>query len=284
MNWIIGLLFSLVYVVLALFLAFWGGIQGPRLFPYFELGYLIIALGLWWWLCFFIPRRKPKSPALGLSLCGVGIVVLLMLASYASLDPLLRREMNQTQQLTDATQVFNVQDEPLLFADGAPIGVRLKYSIRFPDSNKFSQTPFLYAQNNPPHIIGWTVVGETTDPPMQAVPGKADAAAHEIAYVPPASRRYVQGTVYSITVDLLPDFLVLSADRGNVCISRYAISPDVLQKLLTTGSDTAYLITISGTNFRGPTRNRYNLKTFYDDALQSGGSPCQFRNGRIWFQ
>jgi hypothetical protein len=283
MNWLIGLLFTLVYMFLALILAIWGGTEGPRLFPYFEFGYLMVALGVWWWLCFFLPRRKRKSPALALSLCGVGIAMLLVLASFASLDPLLRREMTQSQELADATQVFNVQDQPLLLAESAPIGVRLKYSVRFPDNNNFWQTPFLYAQNNPRHIIGWSSVGETIEPPMQTKPGSEDALLREIAHVPSATRRYVQGTVYTITMDLIPDFLVLSADRSKVCINPYATSTDTVQKLLTTDSDTTYLITVAGTNYRVPTQNRYSLKTFYDSALQAGASPCQYRDGRIAF-
>jgi len=284
MNWVIGLLFTLVYMLLALFLAtFWGVRAGPRLFPYFELGYLIVALGVWWWLCFFLPRRKVKFTALALSLCGAGIAMLLVLVSFASLDPLLRWEMSRSQELADATQVFNVQDQPLLFAEGAPIGVRLKYSIRFPDSNNFWQTPFLYAQNNPPHIIGWSAVGQTIDPPMQTKSGSAEPLTREIAHVPTATRRYVQGTVYGVTIDLIPDFLVLSADRSKVCVNPYAISPEILQKLLTTDSDTTYLITVSGTNYRVPTQNRYSLKAFYDSALQAGASTCRYRNGSIWF-
>lgn len=284
MNWLIGLLFTLVYMFLALFLAtFWGVRAGPRFFPYFVLGYLIVALGVWWWLCFFLPRRKVKSAALVLSLCGVGIAMLLVLASFASLVPLLRREMTQSQELADATQVFNVQDQPLLFAEGAPIGVRLKYSIRFPDSNNFWQTPFLSAQNNPPHIIGWSAVGQTIEPPMQTKSGREDALLREIAHVPSAAGRYAQGTVYTITIDLIPDFLVLSTDRSKVCVNPYAISTEILQKLLTTDSDTTYLITVAGTNYRVPTQNRYSLKTFYDSALQAGASPCQYRDGRITF-
>ena len=283
MNVIIGLFFTLIYLMLATFLAVWGGTHGPKLFPYFVGGFLALALAAMWWLCFYIPRRKRRAASLVLALCGIGIAVLLVAASYVSLDPLLRREMARTQELADATQVFNMQDEPLLFQDRAPVGVRLKYSMRFPDSNYFWQTPFLYAQNHPRHIIGWSVVGETFDPPMKITSAAAPAVPLDIAGVPAAPRRYVQGTVYTITMELLPDFFVLSADRNHICINSYAAPAELLQKLFTTETDTTYLITVAGSNYRAPTQNRYNLKTFYDAALQAGATPCQFQNGRITF-
>jgi hypothetical protein len=285
MNRVIGLLFTFVYVVLAYFSGVLGSVHGPSLFPYLELGFLVIALGVLWWLCFFIPRRKPKHASAALTLCGLGLGSLLVLASFASQGPLIDWDVRQMQQRAAATEVFNVRDEILLLQERAPIGIRLKYSLRFPDSNYYWQSPFLYPQTDIGYTVGWNIVQETIEPAMQIVTAGADVVPIETAHLPPVTRRYEQGKVYNLTVDLVPDFLALSADRSRLCIVRlptqYAAA---LEKLLTGENNSFYKITVSGTNYSGLTQKAYSLKNFYDGAIKEGASDCKYRNGRISFK
>ena len=287
MNKIIGLIFTLVYIVLAYFLMIMS-IHGPRLFPYFELDFLVVALGVLWWLCFFVPRRKPGHLSLVLTLCGLAIGALLILVSYASWGRLVDWEVYLDQKRAAATEVLNMQDQPLLLQGRAPIGIRLKYSIRFPDSDYYWQSPSVYPQTDIGYFMAWSIIHETIEPPMQIVSSGVEVPT-ETAHLPPIGRRYEQGKLYNFTVDLVPDFLALSADRTRVCIVRLPVTlpaRDVAaqKKLLSTDHIVYYKVAVSGTDYTGPTQRPYNLKTFYDAAIKEGASVCKYRDGRISFK
>lgn len=120
---------------------------------------------------------------------------------------------------------------------------------------------------------------------MQIVTGGADVVPIETAHLPPAARRYEQGREYNLTVDLVPDFLALSADRSMLCIVRpptqYAAG---LEKLLAGENKSSYRITVSGTNYSGLTQKTYSLKSFYDSAIKEGAFDCKYGDGRISFK
>ena len=285
MNKVIGLLFSLVYIVVVCFLAVLGSVHGASFFPYFELSFLVIALSVLWWLWFFIPRRTPRHASAVFTLCGAGIGLLLVLASFVSQGPLIDWDVRQMQRRAAATEVFKMRDEILLLEERTPIGIRLKYSVRFPNSDYYWQSPFLYPQTDLGHEVGWNIVQQTIEPPMQIVTAGTDVVPIETAHLPPVARRYEQGQVYTVTVDLVPDFLALSSDRSKLCIvtppTQYAAA---LKKLLAAQKNTFYKITVSGTNYSGLTQKSYSLKDFYDAALKEGASECRYRDGRISFR
>lgn len=149
MNKVIGLLFTFVYVIVAFFLGVLGSVHGASLFPYFELSFLVMALSVLWWLCFFIPPRMPKHASTTLTLCGVGLGSLLVLGSFGSQGPLIDWDVRQMQKHAAATEVLNMRDEILPWQESTPIGIRLSYSLRFPDSNYYWQSPFLSPETRP---------------------------------------------------------------------------------------------------------------------------------------
>jgi hypothetical protein len=106
MNKAFALLFTFIYIVLAYFLAVLGSIHGSNLYPYFELSFLVIALTVFLWLCFWIPPRQPGHGLATLTLCGVGVGALLVLASFASRGPLIEGDVRQRAA---ATEVFNMR-------------------------------------------------------------------------------------------------------------------------------------------------------------------------------
>src|SRR5262249_34877265 len=105
----------------------------------------------------------------------------------------------------------------------------------------------------------------------------------ETAHLPPVSRRYERDKVYNISVDLVPEFLALSADKHSLCIVASASQTKPLAKLLS-NEGTFYRISVSGTHYSGMTQQVYNLKTFYDAAIRDGASECRYRDGRISFK
>jgi hypothetical protein len=285
MNKVIVLLFTFVYVVLAYFFAILGSVHGSSLFPYFELGFLVTAIAVLWWLCFYIPRRKVKHASGALTLSGIGLGALLIVASFASRGPLIDWDVRQMQKRAAATKVFNMRDEILLSQQGAPIGIRLNYSLLFPDSNYYWQSPLLFPQNDIGYTVGWNIVRETIEPAMQVVTAGADLVAIETAHLAPVVRRYEQGKVYNLTVDLVPDFLALSADRNRLCIVRPPTQfAAALEQLLTRENNSFYKVTVSGTTYSGLTQKAYSLQSFYNGAIREGASECKYRDGRISFK
>jgi hypothetical protein len=135
-----------------------GSVHGSSAYPYFELGFLIIALSALWWLCFAIPPRQPRHASVTLTLCGFGLGAFLVLASFASRGPLIDWDVRQMQRCAATTEVSNMRDEILLWQGRAPIGIRLSYSLRFPDSNYYWQSPFVYPQRDLGYSVGWNIV------------------------------------------------------------------------------------------------------------------------------
>ena len=285
MNKIIGLLFSLLFVVAACFLGVLGSIHGARLFPYFVLCLLVLLLVVWWWLCFFLPARKVRHASAVLLLCGVVLGFLLLAGISAGQRPLVDWEVRQMQKRAAAIQVADMRDEPLLWRENAPIGIRLHYSLRFPDSDYFWQSPFLYPATDLGYTVGWNIVHENTEPPLQVIKHGSDLVPIETAHLPPDVRRYEQSKVYNFTIDLVPDFLAVSADGNEVCIVRSpAQFAAGFAMLLSRGDSSFYTVTISSTNYHASTQNSYNLKNFYDTAIKNGAADCKYRDGRISFQ
>jgi len=285
MNKVIGLLFSFLYVVTASFLGLVGSIHGARLFPYFVLCLLVLALGVWWWFCFFLPARKPRNASAILLLCGVVLGLLLVTGISAGQRPLVNWEFRQMEKRAAATQVADMRDEPLFWRDNAPIGIHLHYSLRFPDSDYFWQSPFLYPATDLGYAVGWNIVQENIAPPLQIIEHGSDLVPIETAHLRPDVRRYEQGKVYNFTVDMVPDFFALSADGNRVCIIRPpAQFAAGFGKLMSREDSSFYTVTVNGTNYRGLTRNSYNLKSFYDNAIKNGAVDCKYRDGRVSFQ
>lgn len=285
MNKIITLLFSLVYVFLACFLGLLGSIHGPKLLPYFALSLLVLLLSIWWRLCFLIPARVRRHPLAMLTFSGIGLGVLLVAAISAGQRPLVNWEVRQMERRAAATEVADMRDEPLLWLDATPIGIRLHYSMSFPDNDYFWQTPFLFSSSDLGYTVGWNIVRESVEPSLQIVQPGADLVPIETAHLPPNVRWHERGKVYRFTVDLVPDFLALSADGSKVCFVRPpAQFATGLETLFSREDAGFYSITISGTNYRGLTRNSYSLKTIHDGAIKHGSADCRYKDGRISFQ
>jgi hypothetical protein len=165
--------------------------------------------------------------------------------------------MAQQEKIAAATQVFNMRDEPLLSAKGNPIGVRLHYSMRFPNSDYFWHTPSLRAGKDFGASI-WAD-GQFTEPAVTPplIPGKNTAP------------RYEQGKQYDFTADILPYFVVRSGDGAKLCLleppPNYRAG---FERLM--GEGLRYRIHINGTKFEAVTQNTYSPKTFYDSALKEG--------------
>ncbi len=103
---------------------------------------------------------------------------------------------------------------------------------------------------------------QTIEPPMQNAGGTPG---------PGAVLRYEQGKVYNFTTDLIPDFLIQNATKTKLYIQKpFKEHAAGFDKLIETGGNLHYKISVSGTKYQGLTRNAYNPKTFYESARKEG--------------
>jgi len=253
----LGILLSLLLLSLGWVLAVLGSVHGPALFPYFVMGYAVAAVAILWAAYIFVRSRGYRHQTLLFGACGVVLAGALVGASLLSWGALGEWEMARQERVAGATQVFNLRDEPLLSATGNPIGVRLHYSMRFPNSDYFWHTPSLRAEQDFGASI-WADGGfaePTATPPL--LPGKNTAP------------RYEAGKEYEFTADILPYFLVRSRDGAKLCLleppAHYRAG---FERLM--GQSIRYKVSINGTKFEAVTQNTYRPKAFYESAVKEG--------------
>jgi hypothetical protein len=275
MNKTIGATFTLIYVVVAYFLALLMSVHGPQLIGYFATGYLVVAIIGLWLIYFFANRRHLESRTLTLLFSGVAIGVLLVAAMIASWRPLVDLDIYRMHKHAANTQVFNMRDEVLLSPKGNPIAIRLRYSMRFPDSDYFWEGPRmspLLPEELREHSVMWgdmhvasgQVSNQMIEPPM--------IGTDPLKY----ALKYEKGKIYSFTVEMIPGFLRLNADKTKSCIMK-PLSPlevDAFQKVIHDNEAVPFQITVNGTNFTGITTNEYSLRVFYDSAISEGAFEC----------
>lgn len=256
---LLGILFTLLLLSLGWVLAVLGSVHGPALFPYFVMGYAVVAVALLWACYWFVRRRGYRHKSLLFGVAGVFLGAALIGASLLSWGALVDWEVAQQERTAAATEVFNMHDEPLLSANGNPIGVRLRYSMRFPNSDYFWHTPSLHAEKD----FGVSIWADgsfaepTVTPPL--IPGKNTAP------------RYEKGKQYDFTADILPMFLVKNKDMTKLCILEPP--PDyhaAFERMVSSGETLHYNIGVNGTKFAGETRNAYSPRTFYESAVKDG--------------
>ncbi len=263
MNKTVGIVFTILYIVAAYFLAVLLSIHGPELIGYFAAGVLIIAIVLLWCIYFLVESRGFTHSTLVFFLSASTVGLLLLGTIIASWGPLVDLDSYFQKKRAANTEVFDMKDETLTSSQGNTVGIRLTYSMRFPDSNYFWHSPYVF----PEKYLGvsiWTdmrMVNRTIDPPM----------------IGTDLLRYEQGKTYNFIVDLIPYFVVPNADhtRTRPCIMKPPKEyTDAFQKVINSDEAVHFNITIAGTNFRGATANPYSPKVFYDSAIKEGAFEC----------
>ena len=264
LNAVIVLTFAVVYAVLAAFLALLGAIHGPEAFPYAVLGCLVVAEGVLWWWYFFLRRHDYQVKTWMLLAGALALGVAMTATAKSSWGPLVNLEVARQERLAVATEVVGVRDEVLLSPRGNPIGIRVKYSARFPNRDYFWQSALLQGDSRLPVGV-WADgrrVAEVIEPPMTTDRNGV--------------RRYEKGKTYDFTTEFLPNFLIWNADKSRLCIldppPEYAAA---FRDLMANGPPVRYTVTIPGTKYHVPTKQAYDLKSFYQGVEKEGPAHLQ---------
>ncbi|MGH9756043.1 MAG: hypothetical protein ACREA2_24950 [Blastocatellia bacterium] len=115
-------------------------------------------------------------------------------------------------------QIVDWNDEPLLSEKGNPIGIRLKYSIRFPVDGSYSPFPSLYperASRGFTGALGMRVHKGSVEP-------EPDGAQKSNQWIFGGRGTFKAGVVYNFSVDLIPNYIVFNEQKGAFCLQTKA--------------------------------------------------------------
>ncbi|MEW5979507.1 MAG: hypothetical protein AB1898_27235 [Acidobacteriota bacterium] len=175
-------------------------------------------------------------------------------------------------------EVSNVTYQTFLATSGDPIGIRLGYELRFSSDGHFSPSPWVYPFYEDPRLRG-RVEMQVFQEHIEPEP-KIDYA-HDrdqlLKYDVPA--RYKANTLYRVTVDLIPDWVIPNADRSRFCIfsRKFDLSPqaqEIWAAIRDREQPLRYRVHIRNTSFQGETGNFTPQKAFYNSVTALGAGDC----------
>jgi hypothetical protein len=272
LNKIIAVFFSLSFFFPTLvFLAFG---KEANVFADVAFVYLFFTQLALWVGFTVLQRKNPRLKTvmlsgLGLTLFAVAVPVYYLTHKYDSWrdEKIIEAQRN--------TQVFDVSDEPFRSAAGNLLGVRLRYSVRFPTSDHASPGPrLLTVDESIRDFRGMTILNTTVEPRPRPLSNSP---------LPVPYGRYKGGITYHFTFETVPFYLIPSRDRSGFCMS---FSNAEEEQLAQSEREEKFLISVGGTSAdlyltgKSPVTSRaYKLRDFYDGAVAEGARrPCKWDN------
>jgi len=199
--------------------------------------------------------------------------------------------VGQDQLLTDLIQnaeagryrvirasVLDMTDESLLSDAGYPIGVRLKFTIRFPRDGFYSPLPQVFPERI---AYGYTGALSLRVQRVEIAPlPEGPQSAVTMRYLSRASYRANQP--YRFTVDLVPNYAQYNDQKHVFCLLAKAFSYGSRDRFLNEVTNEArmrFRISIMGTDIDGrqpaTTEQSYIPNLWYSSFLKEGASECQ---------
>lgn len=176
------------------------------------------------------------------------------------------------------TPVEDMTDEPLLSASGLPIGIRLKFSLRFPRNGLYTPLPQVY----PDRIsVGYTgaLSLRVHRVEISPVPEGSDVAL-TVRYLSRAN--YKASQTYRFTIDMVPNYAQYNEQKQTFCIMSRAFSYGSRERFLsevTNDSRVRFRVSIMGTDIDGrqpgTTQQSYIPNSWYSSFLKDGSTECQ---------
>jgi len=164
--------------------------------------------------------------------------------------------------------------EPLGSAAGAPIGMRLRYTIRFPTRQTIVAMPHVF-----PVYQDFAWRGLVTMKPLGGTitpaPRMAGVQSLNDVLVYSAAATYEGGVTYTFTVDMVPDFVFQGTQTGRFCIheQKFTNRP-VWEALKASQVAPAYSVSISDTETYATIPAFYSQRTLYESFVAAGAFDC----------
>lgn len=174
--------------------------------------------------------------------------------------------------------VHDLTDNVLLSENGAPIGLRLKYTLRFPRDGYYTPIPQVY----PEQIrTGYTGALSMKVHRFEIAPlPEGPQSAPQLRYLTRAF--YKAGQEYSFTVDLIPNYVLFNEQTQTFCIAMRTFSHtsrDRFTSEITNESRMRFRIAIQGTEMDGRqpqlTGLSYVPNSWYSSYMKGGVGECR---------
>jgi hypothetical protein len=269
---VVGLVATTLLCVesLGAFLAFgWSLIHGAGASGLLVFLPLILSLSLIWLGYFHLMRRNRTSGAVLFSVYAFGIVALneLMLPATA-----LKAWRNA--RAMSAVDVRDMRDEPLVSANGTPIGIQLTYHVRFPAT-----------------VVCFLAPGGLKPIDGESRPRLEFSGGYQQTISPSPERRDIYNVfrkdiVYAVSERHVLGFISYNLDTGALCLKQMtgpAFSDAAFLEALSQSRNIRYRTSIVVKNVGlseamevSPyqTSRTYDLESFYYANVQAGVKPC----------
>ncbi|MGH9800241.1 MAG: hypothetical protein ACRD82_07740, partial [Blastocatellia bacterium] len=176
-------------------------------------------------------------------------------------------------------QITNWSDEALLSEKGSPIGVRLKYSIRFPVDGQYSPYPQAY-----PERINNTYTGAMNlrlyRSHIEPLPDGLQSPQQMFFSGRPV---FKAGVTYDFTVELIPGYAVYNEQKKNFCLQTRSYSQQGIrerfEREVTSDAKIRFRLSFSGSDLEGRTpvltENAYAPGVWHRSFTRDGVAECQ---------
>jgi hypothetical protein len=230
-----------------------------------------IGLALIWIGYFFITKAVSKRATPVFSAVAIGVVVLNELVL-----PVTPLRMWRDHRALKGVRVLEVRDEPLLSAQGNPIGVRISFDAVVPRTAAYG----IYggAYSTAADIIWPLGFGYSGDRRVDPHPTPHADSPYDI---------YQKDVVYTIHQDMVPSFLRYDEKTKKPCLvevrTKYISEADFLAALAG-NRDVPLKVTVSVNGeytatsvwvAERITSHRYDMQAIYDSIAKEGGGRCQ---------
>ncbi len=176
-------------------------------------------------------------------------------------------------------QVVSYTDEMLLTDSGNPVGIRLRYSVRFPVDGYYAPLPNLYPErigNGYTGALSLRLIRSSVAPLPEGV-----TQPQQVLY---AGRTiYKRDQPYEFTVDLVPNYVIYNEQQKKYCLQSRAFSQgdmrERFEREVKGETRLRYRFSISGTDYDGRqptlTEKGYAPGVWYASLLKEGALECQ---------
>lgn len=176
-------------------------------------------------------------------------------------------------------QVISYNDEMLLTEGGNPVGIRLRYSVRFPVDGYFSPLPNLYPErigNGYTGALSMRLIRSSVSPLPEGL-----TQPQQVLY---AGRSiYKRDQPYEFTVDLVPNYVIYNEQQKKYCLQSRAFSQgdmrERFEREVKGEGRIRYRFSISGTDYDGRqptlTEKSYAPGVWYASLQKEGVVECQ---------
>ena len=170
--------------------------------------------------------------------------------------------------------VSRIAYEPLNSKTGAPMGMRLRYSIRFPSRQTIVAVPLLfpvYQATTWRGVVEMKPLGGTITPAPQMV----GVQSLQDVLVYKAAATYQAGQTYTFTVDMVPDYVFQGTQTGRFCIFEQKVTNRaVWDALIASQAPVPYSVSISDTETSATIPAFFPQRMFHETFAADGAVDC----------